>query len=163
MNTGFDLDKVKELLARFAIQAEELVKDPSKVEELLQQLEEKLNTIPAVGEGLSKVPLMISMIRAYITKEYTEVSPKVVASMLCAVLYLVKGRDIIRDDIPVVGLVDDIAVAGAAFMLSEKELDAYAAWREAKEGTVTAERALPQTEDVSEALEAQMDEIPTEA
>ena len=46
---------------------------------------------------------------------------------------------------------------------AEKELDAYAAWREAKEGTVTAERALPQTEDVSEALEAQMDEIPTEA
>ena len=83
--------------------------------------------------------------------------------MLCAVLYLVKGRDIIRDDIPVVGLVDDIAVAGAAFMLSEKELDAYAAWREAKDCTVTAERALPQTEDVSEALEAQMDEIPTEA
>lgn len=161
MNISFD--KAKEILGGFTAQAQDMLKDGSKVEEALQALEEKMKEIPTIGEGLSRLPLMISMIRAYITKEYTEVSPKVVASMLCAVLYLVKGRDLIRDDIPVVGLVDDLAVAGAAFMLSEKELDAYAAWREAKEGTVTAERALPQTEDVSEALEAQMDEIPTEA
>ena len=156
-------DKAKEILGGFTAQAQDMLKDGSKVEAALQALEAKMKEIPTIGEGLSRLPLMISMIRAYITKEYTEVSPKVVASMLCAVLYLVKGRDLIRDDIPVVGLVDDIAVAGAAFMLSEKELDAYAAWREAKDGTVTAERALPQTEDVSEALEAQMDEIPTEA
>ena len=161
MNISFD--KAKEILGGFTAQAQDMLKDGSKVEAALQALEAKMKEIPTIGEGLSRLPLMISMIRAYITKEYTEVSPKVVASMLCAVLYLVKGRDIIRDDIPVVGLVDDIAVAGAAFMLSEKELDAYAAWREAKDGTVTAERALPQTEDVSEALEAQMDEIPTEA
>ena len=161
MNISFD--KAKEILGGFTAQAQDMLKDGSKVEAALQALEAKMKEIPTIGDGLSKLPLMISMIRAYITKEYTEVSPKVVASMLCAVLYLVKGRDIIRDDIPVVGLVDDIAVAGAAFMLSEKELDAYAAWREAKDGTVTAERALPQTEDVSEALEAQMDEIPTEA
>lgn len=161
MNISFD--KAKEILGGFTAQAQDMLKDGSKVEAALEALEAKMKEIPTIGEGLSRLPLMISMIRAYITKEYTEVSPKVVASMLCAVLYLVKGRDIIRDDIPVVGLVDDIAVAGAAFMLSEKELDAYAAWREAKDGTVTAERALPQTEDVSEALEAQMDEIPTEA
>ena len=160
MNISFD--KAKEILGGFTAQAQDMLKDGSKVEVALEALEAKMKEIPTIGEGLSRLPLMISMIRAYITKEYTEVSPKVVASMLCAVLYLVKGKDLIRDDIPVVGLVDDIAVAGAAFMLSEKELDAYAAWREAKEGTVTAERALPQTEDVSEALEAQMDEIPTE-
>ena len=161
MNISFD--KAKEILGGFTAQAQDMLKDGSKVEAALEALEAKMKEIPTIGEGLSRLPLMISMIRAYITKEYTEVSPKVVASMLCAVLYLVKGRDLIRDDIPVVGLVDDLAVAGAAFMLSEKELDAYAAWREAKDGTVTAERALPQTEDVSEALEAQMDEIPTEA
>ena len=161
MNISFD--KAKEILGGFTAQAQDMLKDGSKVEAALQALEEKMKEIPTIGEGLSRLPLMISMIRAYITKEYTEVSPKVVASMLCAVLYLLKGKDLIRDDIPVVGLVDDIAVAGAAFMLSEKELDAYAAWREAKDCTVTAERALPQTEDVSEALEAQMDEIPTEA
>lgn len=161
MNISFD--KAKDILGGFTAQAQDMLKDGSKVEAALEALEAKMKEIPTIGEGLSKLPLMISMIRAYITKEYTEVSPKVVASMLCAVLYLLKGKDLIRDDIPVVGLVDDIAVAGAAFMLSEKELDAYAAWREAKDGTVTAERALPQTEDVSEALEAQMDEIPTEA
>ena len=163
MNISFD--KAKDILGGFTAQAQDMLKDGSKVEAALQALEEKMKEIPTIGEGLAKLPLMISMIRAYITKEYTEVSPKVIASMLCAVLYLLKGKDLIRDDIPVVGLVDDLAVAGAAFMLSEKELDAYAAWREGKDGTVTAERALqqPEAEDAAEAAEAQLDGIPTEA
>ena len=163
MNISFD--KAKDILGGFTAQAQDMLKDGSKVEAALQALEEKMKEIPTIGEGLSRLPLMISMIRAYITKEYTDVSPKVVASMLCAVLYLVKGKDLIRDDIPVVGMLDDIAVAGAAFMLSEKELDAYAAWREEKTAAVTAERALnaPEAEDAAEAIEAQLDEIPSEA
>ena len=163
MNISFD--KAKDILGGFTAQAQDMLQDGSKVESVLQAMEEKMKEIPAIGEGLSKLPLMISMIRGYITKEYTDVSPKVIASMLCAVLYLLKGKDLIRDDIPVVGLVDDIAVASAAFMLSEKELDAYAAWREGKNTAVTAERALqqPEAEEVSDALEAQLDEIPTEA
>ena len=111
MNISFD--KAKEILGGFTAQAQDMLKDGSKVEAALQALEAKMKEIPTIGEGLSRLPLMISMIRAYITKEYTEVSPKVVASMLCAVLYLVKGRDLIRDDIPVVGLVDDIAARGS--------------------------------------------------
>ena len=162
MNISFD--KAKEILGGFTAQAQDMLADSSKVEAALQALESKMKEIPAIGEGLSRLPLMISMIRGYITKEYTDVSPKVIASMLCAVLYLLTGKDLIRDDIPVVGMLDDIAVASAAFMLSEKELDAYAAWREAKDGTVTAERALQQPEeDVEEAIEAQLADAPAEA
>ena len=162
MNISFD--KAKEILGGFTAQAQDMLADSSKVEAALQALESKMKEIPAIGEGLSRLPLMISMIRGYITKEYTDVSPKVIASMLCAVLYLLTGKDLIRDDIPVVGMLDDIAVASAALMLSEKELDAYAAWREAKDGTVTAERALQQPEeDVEEAIEAQLADAPAEA
>ena len=130
MSGAIDFDKAKELLGGFTEQAEQLLKDSSKVEELLQTLEQKMKEVPAVGNALSRLPLMISMIRGYITREYTAVSPKVIVSLLCAVIYLLKGKDLIPDSTPVIGYEDDIAVVGAAFYLSEPELNAYAQWRE---------------------------------
>ncbi len=129
MSTQFDLEKAKEALQGLTGQAEQLLKDPTKVEELLQQLEEKLKELPAVGGALSKLPLMISMIRSYIRKEYTNVSPKVIATMVGAILYLLMGKDLIPDNVPVVGYADDLAVFVAAFMLDEPELNAYSQWR----------------------------------
>ncbi|MBR0140463.1 MAG: DUF1232 domain-containing protein [Firmicutes bacterium] len=127
-----DTDKAMEVLGKYTAQAQEMLKDGSKVEQALQALELKMKEIPAIGEGLSRLPLMISMIRAYITKEYSGVSTRVIVLMLCAVLYLLKGKDLIRDDIPVVGYLDDILVVGAAFKFSEEELNAYAEWRNFK-------------------------------
>ena len=109
---------------------EELLKNKPKLEELLQQAEEKVKTVPGIGDKLAKFPLMISMIRAYITKEYTEVSTKVIVTMVCALIYLISGNDLIPDAKPVVGMVDDIAVVVAAFAMVNPELEAYAQWRE---------------------------------
>ena len=122
-------EKAKEALNGFKEQAEELLKNKPKLEELLKQAEEKAKNIPGVGEGLAKLPLMISMIRAYITKEYTEVSVKVIVTMICALIYLLSGNDLIPDSKPVVGMVDDVAVIVAAFALVNPELEAYAQWR----------------------------------
>ncbi|MBQ2096311.1 MAG: hypothetical protein II474_10440, partial [Firmicutes bacterium] len=63
MNNPIDLEKAKEALSGFTAQAQEMLKDGSKVEAALQSLEAKMKEIPTVGEGLSKLPLMISMIR----------------------------------------------------------------------------------------------------
>ncbi|MBQ3802198.1 MAG: DUF1232 domain-containing protein [Oscillospiraceae bacterium] len=125
-----DFEKAKEAIAGFAAQAEELVKNPAILEELLRQLEEKIKEVPVAGDALSRVPLMISMIRSYITKEYTAISPKVIVSLVAAILYLLAGKDIIPDKVPVVGYVDDLAVFAAAFLVNEPELSAYSKWRE---------------------------------
>ena len=69
-----DFEKAKEAIAGLTGQAEDLIKDPGKLEELLKQFEAKIKELPVAGEALSKVPLMISMIRSYITREYTAVS-----------------------------------------------------------------------------------------
>ena len=124
-----DFEKAKEALADLTGSAEDLLTDTGKLEALLQQLEQKLLAVPSAGTALSKVPLMISMIRSYITKEYTEVSPKVIATLVAAIIYLLKGKDLIPDNIPVLGYADDIAIFAAAFMLDEPELNAYAQWR----------------------------------
>ena len=128
----FSLDKAKALLDSGIAEAQELIREPSKVDDVLIQLEDKLKEVPAIGETLSDLPLMISMVKGYITKEYNEVSPKVIATMVAAFLYLIKKKDIISDKIPVIGMVDDLAVLGLALKLSEPELEAFRAFRNGK-------------------------------
>lgn len=126
------LEKAKSLLDNGIAEAQELISEPSKVDDLLLQLEQKLGEVPAVGETLSDLPVMIAMVKGYITKQYTEVSPKVIATIVAAFLYMIKKKDIIPDNIPVVGFVDDLAVLGLALKLSEPELEAFKAFRDGK-------------------------------
>ncbi len=130
----FNMEKAQNLLDMGIGDAQELIQNPSKVDEILVQLEEKLKEVPAIGNTLSQVPLMIAMVKAWITKEYTEVSPKVIACLVGAILYLIKKKDLISDSIPVIGIADDLGVMALALKLSEPELKAFAEWRATKAG-----------------------------
>ena len=132
----FDLEKAKGIVENGVEEAQELLRNPSKVDELLVTIEEKLRGIPLAGDLLGDVPLMIAMVKSYITKQYTNVSVKVIASMVASFLYLVKKKDLIADNIPIVGHVDDIAVLGAALKFCGPELQAFKAWRDG--GSVNA-------------------------
>lgn len=127
----FNLDQAKELLDKGIAEAQEIIRNPSKVDELLLQLEEKLKTVPAIGETLADLPLMIAMVKAWVKKEYTEVSPKVIACLVGAFIYMIRKKDLIPDSIPIIGIADDLAVLGLALKLSEPELKAFSEWRAA--------------------------------
>ena len=127
----FSMERAQEVLDDGLDEAQELIANPSKVDEILQLLEEKLKAVPLIGNTLSDLPLMIAMIKAWLKKDYTVVSPKVIACLVAAILYLVKKKDLISDSIPVVGHIDDLAVLGLALKLSEPELKAFAEWRAA--------------------------------
>lgn len=131
---SISMDQVKNLLESSTAQAESLLNDPSKVDAVLIQLEEKLKEVPAIGETLSDLPLMIAMVKGYVTKEYSQVSPKVIALLLGSFIYLVKRNDLISDKIPVLGIADDLAVLGLALKLSENELNEFSEWRKARSG-----------------------------
>ena len=128
----FSMEQAQEVLNKGIKEAEEVVKNPSKVDEILIQLEEKLKGVPVIGSTLADLPLMIAMIKAWIKKEYTVVSPKVIACLVGAILYLIKKKDIINDSVPILGHLDDLAVLGLALKLSEKELQAFSEWRAAQ-------------------------------
>lgn len=57
METGISIEKAKEILESGVGQAQELMPDPSKVNDLLENLEEKLKEIPAVGNTLAEPEL----------------------------------------------------------------------------------------------------------
>ena len=134
----FSMEQAQEVLDRELKEAEEVVANPSRVDEILMQLEEKLKAVPVIGSTLSDLPLMIAMVKAWITKEYTVVSPKVIACLVGAILYLIRKKDLISDSVPLVGHVDDLAVMGLALKLSRKELQDFAQWREARQGGIQA-------------------------
>lgn len=123
-------DQIQQMIEDGATQAQEILSDPAKIQELMTQLQEKVKELPAeAGAALGNIPLMASMVKSYVTKEYAAVSPKVVVSLVSAFLYFVASKDLIRDNIPVLGIADDIAVIAFVMKLNEKELDAYKQWR----------------------------------
>ncbi|MBQ9069290.1 MAG: DUF1232 domain-containing protein, partial [Eggerthellaceae bacterium] len=110
--------------------AERILGDPAQVEAILDQVKTQVANLPSAAAGaLSNIPVLASMIKGYITQEYTNVSPKVVASVLGALLYLVKGKDLVPDSIPVLGLVDDVAVIALAMKLNEPEIEEFKQWQ----------------------------------
>ena len=71
-----DMNQAKEWLDKATGEAQEVIANPSQVDQILIQLEDKLKEVPAIGDTLSGLPTMIAMVKAWVTKEYTEVSPK---------------------------------------------------------------------------------------
>lgn len=111
--------------------AQGLIDDPDQIDGLLQELQDKMKGLPdSATNAFNNVPLMADMVKSYVTREYTNVSPKVIISLVSAFLYLVKRNDIIPDNVPIIGMADDLAVAAVAMMINEPELKAFAAWRE---------------------------------
>jgi len=127
----------EDILRQFTSEATGFINDPSRLDQLLADAEEQLRKIPHVGETLAGLPIVISMVKSWVKREY-EVQPKVLATIVAAFLYLVKGKDLIPDKIPIVGMTDDIAVLGLALKFVEPELNAYRAWRD---GTAPATEA----------------------
>ena len=146
----FDKSKIQELLDASTSKVEAVMKDTAALENVLQTAEEKLKEIPGIGQYAANLPTMLSMIRSYMAKEYTEVSYKVIATMVGALVYMLKGKDLIPDKIPVIGAIDDLAVLGLALQLNAPELEAYRAWRENKGNVVEAEEEAEAAETVEE-------------
>lgn len=110
--------------------ARETLKNAKKIEELLQKAEEKLKVIPKVGDTLAYFPILVSLLRSYFIKEYTEIPASSMVAIVSAIIYVVTPIDIIPDFIPVAGYLDDAAVIAVCYKLVKTDLDAYCQWRE---------------------------------
>jgi uncharacterized membrane protein YkvA (DUF1232 family) len=136
---------VNEILNSFTAEAKNFISNPAQLDGLLAQAEDKLRAIPGIGETVSGLPVLISMVKSWISKEY-EVQPKVLVTIVASLLYLLKGKDIISDKIPVIGMADDVAVLGFALKLIEPELNAYKAWREQAPQAQAPQAQAPQAQ-----------------
>ncbi|MBE6471880.1 MAG: hypothetical protein E7000_09365, partial [Coriobacteriaceae bacterium] len=83
MAEQFNADWARGILENGKQKAESLIGDPGQVDALLEQLQEKLKGLPGDAvKQFANVPLMASMVKSYVSKEYTAVSPKVVIALV---------------------------------------------------------------------------------
>ena len=135
MAQQFSAEWAKGIIDDGVQRAQGIMDNPEQLDELLKDLQEKLAGLPdTISNAFNNVPLMASMVKSYVTREYTDGSPKVVISLISTFVYLVAKNDLIPDNVPVVGFADDVAVATIAMAINEPELKAYAAWREQQTG-----------------------------
>lgn len=136
-----NMEKAQELLDKGMDKAKELLKNKGEVSKLLDEVQQKIQETPLLGQAVADLPTLIDMVKSYVTKEYDVVSPKVIATGVSAFLYLVTKKDLVKDNIPVLGLLDDIAVIVLAINFIGPELKAYTEWKTAQQPEETTEEA----------------------
>ena len=126
----FNEEDAKKQLEKGYGEAEKILEDKDKMEEFLQKLEKKLQTIPLAGESLSTIPTLIYLIKRDIQKEYTEIPLGTIIAVISALLYWVSPIDILPDAIPGVGYIDDAFVLAACLKLVGNDIEEYKKWRD---------------------------------
>lgn len=126
----FSEGDVKKRLESGYKEAEEILNDKDKLEEFLQKLENKLKIIPVAGNALASLPIMVSLIKSYIQKEYTEIPLGTIIAIISASIYFLSPVDLLPDVIPGAGYIDDAAVVAACLALVGSDIEEYKKWRE---------------------------------
>lgn len=125
----FDKEHALVLLTSGYGEAEKMLKNVDKIEKLLQRIEKKLKRIPHLGSILAHIPILISLVRSYIRKEYTEIPLGTIVAIVSALLYFISPIDIIPDSIPGIGYLDDAAVILCCLDMAESDINEYLKWR----------------------------------
>ncbi len=130
---------------RFLGKAEEYVKQPLRVKELLndayQKASEKKDFGTIAGEVMESLSTLSRMIKAAVSKEYHGIPTSTVVMGVAVVIYFLSPIDLIPDWIPVIGLLDDVSLL-AWFMTSIKtEMDKFHAWEASKPASTSTEVA----------------------
>lgn len=123
-------EEAKKLIEKGEQKARDTINDVDKFERFLQRLEKKLKTVPIAGTTLAIVPTMVSMVKAYVQKDYPDVPIGTILAIVSALIYFVSPIDLIPDSIPVIGYADDMAVISACTKMVQSDIDEYVEWRE---------------------------------
>lgn len=122
-------EQAKSVLESKYEEAARVLEDEDQIERLLQKLEKLLKDIPLAGEAVSSLPVLISLVRSYVKKEYTDIPVSSVVAVVAAILYTLSTIDLIPDFVPVVGYLDDAAVIAFCLNHVSNEVEEYRAWR----------------------------------
>jgi uncharacterized membrane protein YkvA (DUF1232 family) len=104
--------------------------------EALKVAEEAASKAAAAGSrGLVKdlrtdVPMLVRMLKSYISREYTDIPYTSLLKILIGICYFLFVADLIPDFIPVLGFMDDAIVIGWVIRSIRKNLDEYKEWEE---------------------------------
>ena len=113
-----------------------VVKGTGKLLEIAETLSVKLDPlvkVPIVGDTIAEVQDIVYMLNDYYRGNYTEIPVTVIVGCAAVVLYLASPIDLIPDNIPILGFLDDALIINFLLdMCIEKELNKYREWKKAQ-------------------------------
>lgn len=136
MENIFDEQRALAELEKGYDEAKKLLEDEDKTERFLQRLEKKLKAVPLAGEKLSYLPVMASLVRSFIKKEYTDIPIGSIIAIISTLTYFLSPVDVMPDAIPAIGYLDDAFVVAACWRLVESDVSEYLRWRDENNKTV---------------------------
>jgi uncharacterized membrane protein YkvA (DUF1232 family) len=104
--------------------------DPECLVELFEHASSKVAAIPkaALHELGPYLHAMLRLIRAYGRGEYRAIAKEALLTIIAAISYLVDPFDLIPDEVPFLGFVDDASVIGFAVTRTRDALDEFMMW-----------------------------------
>ena len=120
------------IFKKFLGKAEEYIKKPSRVKQLLTDAYDKASDKKDVGtlahEAWETMQTLFRLIRAAVSGEYTGVPTPTVVAAVAVVIYFLSPIDLIPDFIPVLGLLDDVALVAWFSGTVKGEMDKFVEW-----------------------------------
>src|ERR1051326_1131633 len=116
--------------ARALTDAKACASDPESLQALFDSAAKKASTISKkpFKQNWAYLQTMLRLIRAYHRREYDQVSDDALVWIIAALNYLVDPFDLIPDNVPFLGLVDDAHVVELVTDKTRRTLDAFMTW-----------------------------------
>ena len=105
-------------------------RDPEALRKLFEEASQKVAAIPKepFKDSWPYLQTMLRLIRTYFRGEYRNVSQDALVYIIAAVSYLVDPFDLIPDEIPFLGFLDDATVVSFAVARTRQALDDFMIW-----------------------------------
>lgn len=120
------------LFKKFLGKAEGYVRQPTRMKQLLTDAYQKASEKNEVGtlahEAWDTLQTLFRLIRSSMSGEYTGVPGTTVAAAVAVLIYFLSPIDLIPDFIPVLGLLDDVALVAWFSTTLKGELDRFHEW-----------------------------------
>lgn len=115
---------------RAILDAKTLMNDPKQLLELFDKASEKaaLMQKEPFKDTWAYFHAMLRLVRAFARGEYKAISESAMLSVVAALNYLVDPFDLIPDEIPFLGLLDDATVMTFAVRRTKEDLDDFMTW-----------------------------------
>ena len=116
--------------ARAVLNAASYSLDPVSLRALFEEAARKVAAIPKepFQDSWPYLQAMLRLIRAYFRGEYRNVSQDALVYIIAAVSYLVDPFDLIPDEVPFLGFLDDATVVSFALARTRRALDDFMIW-----------------------------------
>lgn len=132
------------IFKKFVGKAEEYIKKPTRVKQLLNDAYTKASDKKDVGsiahEAWETIQTMLRLIRTSVSGEYTGLPTSTVVAAVAVTIYFLSPIDLIPDFIPVLGLLDDVALVAWFSTTIKDEMEKFVEWEKTRPSLVENSR-----------------------